>query len=346
MIFQEQAGVLLETRPQIKKDVTRPFYTGIVNIKDQKQYETACQKMRYFTIDGKQCRALQFDRNLLGNNREKLSQNNVFIRNIPKNLSHQNLEDMFSQYGKVKSLKVSLNQDHTSRGYGFICFDNEDAAGQAVENTQNDDQIVAMVFQPKDRRELRKLVNNVYFKNVPSDMKVDEVRKLFEPFGEIKSLVLMKNEIGQYGFVCFDDPKNISKEYGPECANKAIEALNEKEISENNKLFLRPALKKADREMIKKKEFLRYQNSKKRNNLYIRNFPQHWGDAQLHDLFSQYGEIENIRMEKTKFGQCFAFICYKEPDQASNAKQNLNGQNFEDKVMVINHYEIKELRQV
>lgn len=53
MIFQEQAGVLLESRPQIKKDVTRPFYTGIVNIKDQKQYETACQKMRYFTIDGK-----------------------------------------------------------------------------------------------------------------------------------------------------------------------------------------------------------------------------------------------------------------------------------------------------
>lgn len=80
-------------------------------------------------------------------------------------------------------------------------------------------------------------------------MTVDEVRKLFEPFGEIKSIVMMKNEIGQYGFVCYDDPKNISKEYGPECANKAIEALNDKEVSENNKLFLRPALKKADRDM-------------------------------------------------------------------------------------------------
>jgi len=34
MVFKEQAGVILESRPQIRKDVTRPFYSGIVNIKD------------------------------------------------------------------------------------------------------------------------------------------------------------------------------------------------------------------------------------------------------------------------------------------------------------------------
>lgn len=110
-------------------------------------------------------------------------------------------------------------------------------------------------------------------------MTAEEVTEMFKPFGEIKSLVLMKNEIGQFGFVCYEDPQLINKEYGPECANKAIEALNDKEVSKNVRLFLRPALKKADREQMKKRDFLRYQNSKKRNNLYVKNFPNYWSDA-------------------------------------------------------------------
>lgn len=79
-------------------------------------------------------------------------------------------------------------------------------------------------------------------------MSKEEVEAMFQPFGNIKSTVLFKNEIGQFGFVCFDDPEQISKEYGPECASKAIEALNDTEVSKDTKLFLRPALKKADRE--------------------------------------------------------------------------------------------------
>mgnify|MGYP001125545055 CR=1 FL=1 len=72
---------------------------------------------------------------------------------------------------------------------------------------------------------MRKLVNNIYVKNLPLEMSEVQVKAIFEPFGNIKSLVLMKNDIGQFCFVCYDDPKGVSKEYGPECANKAIESL-------------------------------------------------------------------------------------------------------------------------
>jgi len=44
---------------------------------------------------------------------------------------------------------------------------------------------------------------------------------MFEPFGNIKSCVLKSNNIGKFGFVCYDDP--VNKEYGPECAQKAID---------------------------------------------------------------------------------------------------------------------------
>lgn len=174
---------------------------------------------------------------------------------------------------------------------------------------------------------------------------------MFKPFGTIKSLLLNKNEISQFGFVCYDDPNNKSKEYGPECAKKAIEALNNKVMGtgadgKEMKLYIRPAMKKNERTVEKIKETIRYKTSKKRCNLYVKNFPVTWSEDDLRDLFKQYGEIENIRLDKGKAGNAYAFICYKQPDAAANAKNTLSNQTFEDKVLIINHYEIKELRKI
>ena len=200
------------------------------------------------------------------------------------------------------------------------------------------------MFQPKDRRELRKLVNNVYVKNIPLEFSEAQIRQMFEAHGNIKSLVIKSNDIGQFGFVCYDDPKGVSKEYGPECANKAIEALSGKDLSPTQKLYLRPALKKAERDIEKKKESLRYKASKKRCNLYVKNFPDYWSESHLKDIFGQYGEIENLRMERSKLGKVYCLVCFKSPDSAANAKQALNHQLYENMLLIINYYEIKELR--
>ena len=110
--------------------------------------------MRYFEIDGKMCRALKFDKQLLGSNKEKLLNHNVFVRSIDKNMTHKDLQEKFEKIGKIKSLKISLNPDHTSRGYGFICFQDEDSASKAVALSAADDTTVAIKFEPKDRRSL------------------------------------------------------------------------------------------------------------------------------------------------------------------------------------------------
>jgi len=52
---------------------------------------------------------------------------------------------------------------------------------------------------------------------------------MFSDHGNIKSLVLMKNNIGQFGFVCYEGEE---RNYGPTCAFKAIEALNEKDLGD------------------------------------------------------------------------------------------------------------------
>ena len=172
--FKEMADVILDSKPQIRKDITRPFYSAIVCIKDPEAFAKSCEAMKYFKIGGKQCRGLQFDRLLLGGeNRSKMMSNNVFISKIPKDLEHSDLQMKFEKIGKIKSLKISLNPDHSSRGYGFICFHDEIAASKAVEVCENDGSTVAIKFEPKDKRQYRKLVNNIYVKNIPLDYSND-----------------------------------------------------------------------------------------------------------------------------------------------------------------------------
>ena len=58
------------------------------------------------------------------------------------------------------------------------------------------DKIQVKPLLPKTTRQMRKLINNVYVKNIPKDWTVEKVHDLFKPFGNIKSLVLQDNEFG------------------------------------------------------------------------------------------------------------------------------------------------------
>jgi len=86
------------------------------------------------------------------------------------------------------------------------------------------------------------------------------------------------------------------------------------------KLVVKHALKKRDREQEKLRETIRYKASKRRCNLYVKNFPNQWKEQDLTNLFKPYGEIEKIRVDTSPNGNAFAFVCFKEPNDAANAK--------------------------
>lgn len=133
-LLKDRSGIDLARKPQVKRDPNRPFYTAIMSIPDPEQFKEACKALRYFEMAGKPCRALPFDNELTGANIPSLSDNNIFVHKIPKEMSAQQLEDEFSKYGEIKSLKISLNEDHKSRGYGFVCFQESLSAKKALEN--------------------------------------------------------------------------------------------------------------------------------------------------------------------------------------------------------------------
>ncbi len=195
---------------------------------------------------------------------------------------------------------------------------------------------------------MRKIFNNIYVKNFPLEWNDDKLKEVFGAFGEIKSLFRMEKEVegkkSPFAFICYD--KQDDKEYGPKCALAAVQEMNSKVIDEEHILYVREALKKSDREIEKRKDQMRFKQSKKRCNLYVKNFPANTTEEQLKEFFQQIGEIESVKIFSKDGEALYAFVCYKNPEHAAQAKSRLNQQTFNGKMLYINHYEIKELRKI
>ena len=69
---------------------------------------------------------------------------------------------------------------------------------------------------------------------------------------------------------------------------------------------------------------LRYKQSKKRCNLYVKNIPASFTNQELEDLFKQHGEIESVKVLPNEKEALYGFVCFKSPESALKAKEHLH----------------------
>jgi RNA recognition motif-containing protein len=289
MIIKEKTGGhVLEVRPQIRRDLNKPFCTAIVSISDNDAFQKACKEMKYFQYEGCWCRALPFDNLLQGSNQQKLIDHNVFIAKIPKDDEHnaQWLDNYCSKFGDIKSIKISLGSDHTSRGYGFVCFQEPASATSCLEVQGGKSEICAVKYQPKNIRDFKRVFNNIYAKNLPDDFDEAKTRELFSKYGTIGMLKFGSNEYGKFAMIAYFSPDNKDdREAGPKAAAAAVEDLNNKEFNGGKKMYVHQFLKKSEREQEIRREAMKYKNSKKKCNLFVKNIPPNCGEKEIRDLF-------------------------------------------------------------
>jgi polyadenylate-binding protein len=204
-------------------------------------------------------------------------------------------------------------------------------------------------YQPRDKREFRRVYNNIYVKNLPEDYDETKTRELFSKFGPIGMFKFGSNEFGKFAMIAYFNPDNKDDhETGPKAAAAAVDELNNKELpGSKGPLHVCKFLKKTERIEEIKRDAMKYKNSKKRCNLFVKNIPDKCTDKDIKDLFGRFGEIESVRLfPKSEGKNPYCFVCFQRPDHASKAKDELNNYEFMGRTLTINYYEIKEQRRL
>ena len=72
---------------------------------------------------------------------------NLYVGNLPWSSTEEELENHFSQYGTVKSVRI-ITEGHSgrSKGFGFVEMDNTDSGNAAIEALNGKD------YQGRDLR--------------------------------------------------------------------------------------------------------------------------------------------------------------------------------------------------
>jgi len=96
-----------------------------------------------------------------------------------------------------------------------------------------------------------------------------------------------------------------------------------------------------------RREQQRFKNSKKKCNLFVKNFPPEFNEENLAQHFQEFGEIESVKILPTHDNQpsCRAFICFKQPDSAAIARAKLHGSTVHGKQLYVTNYELPEIRR-
>lgn len=222
------------------------------------------------------------------------------VKNLDKSVDNKTLHETFSGCGSIVSCKVATDHLGQSRGYGFVQFESEESAKNAIEKLNgkvlNDKQIFVGPFLRKEERESaadKMKFTNVYVKNLSETATDDELKTTFGQYGSISSAVVMRDGDGKsrcFGFVNFENPED---------AARAVEALNGKKF-DDKEWYVGKAQKKSERELELSR---RYEQGSRETgnkfdglNLYVKNLDETVTDDKLRELFAEFGTITSCKV--------------------------------------------------
>lgn len=261
--------------------------------------------------------------------------NNIIVKRLPSAIDVPGLKDIFSKFGRITSLRLAMDESSgSSRGYAYIAFEKEDAAVQAVNETNNlevDGKPIAVErFRPQHREEVQKQFTNLYVKNLMAGVTDDAFAAVFAPYGEIASAkVRIDNTSGApmgFGYVAFASHDD---------AARAVDDLNDKPspiAKEGENISVRRFQSRAerarDRDRLRRERQMLYS---KYPNLYVKNFDEHVSNERLKELFDRVGPTVSVRVMEhpsTKVSRCFGFVSMRDQQGAMKAISELSGSTF------------------
>lgn len=275
---------------------------------------------------------------------------NIFIKNLDKSIDHKALYDTFSDFGNILSCKVALDEKGASKGYGFVHYETQKMADDAIQKVNGcvigSSNLVVFVgpFISKKERQQQNAANytNVYVKDLNPNASYAEVDALFSKYGKITSGVIMKNENGisrGFGFFNFETHEQ---------AKATVEALNNFEF-QGKRIYVARAQKKSERRQELQQTYRSYlmDHMRKGTNLYVKNLDDDVTDVMLQEEFKKFGQITSCVVMKDEKGvsRGFGFVCFGTPEEANKASNELNNKQIWSKPLYVSFAQRREERR-
>jgi len=234
---------------------------GFVHFETEEAARNSMDKVNGMLLNGKKVFVGKFMNRrermgVLGDKAKKFT--NVYVKNFGDGLTADKFSTLFEAYGPIISAKVMFDEGGKSRGFGFVSFEDHEAAQRAVEELNGKEvegrdiyvgraqKKAERLSELKDRFERQKMERisryqgiNLYVKNLDDGIDDEKLRTEFSQFGNITSAKVM-TENGRskgFGFVCFSSPEE---------ATKAVTEMNGR-ILMTKPLYVALAQRKEDR---------------------------------------------------------------------------------------------------
>ncbi|KAG5251242.1 polyadenylate-binding protein [Salix suchowensis] len=342
-----QVGQVVSVRVCRDLSTRRSLGYGYVNYSNPQDAARALDVLNFTPLNSKPIRVMYSHRDP---SIRKSGMANIFIKNLDKTIDHKALHDTFSSFGNILSCKVATDASGQSKGYGFVQFDNEEAAQNAIDKLNgmliNDKQVYVGHFLRKQERDsaLGNIkFNNVYVKNLAESTTDEDLKNIFGEHGTITSAVVMRDADGKskcFGFVNFENVDD---------AAKAVEALNGNKF-DDKEWYVGKAQKKSEREFEMKGRFEQSMESVDKYqalNLYIKNLDDSINDEKLKELFSDFGTITSCKVMRDPSGisRGSGFVAFSTPEEASRALAEMNGKLVVSKPLYVAPAQRKEERR-
>ena len=277
---------------------------------------------------------------------------NIFVKNLHEDVKSKDLNEFFSTFGKIFSCKASYNKAGKCKGYGYVQYESKEDADKVLKEangkTFKGTTIEVCLFKPRDTRMSSiNSYNNLFVKCIPKKFTNEDLKKLFEPYGEIISAVVMKEtaeskENKGFGFVCF---KNIENTKGAEEKMKKFEI-------EGQILFVTKAITKEEHKKQLREERLK---TFKDCNLYVKELPDDVNDEKLKKAFIEFGNVISTRVMLEKKidpttgkleykSRNFGFVCFSNKEEAKKAISSIPSKEIFGRILYVNIAEKKEER--
>lgn len=354
MLFEKfsSAGPVLSIRVCRDAITRRSLGYAYVNFQQPADAERALDTMNFDVLYCKPIRIMWSQRDP---SMRRSGTGNIFIKNLDKTIDNKAIYDTFSTFGNILSCKVAHDDETSSKGYGFVHFETEEAAQKAIEKVNGmllqGKKVFVGKFQPRASRlrelgETARRFTNVFVKNFGEELDDSKLEEIFGKFGKITSCVTMTDSEGKskgFGFVAFENPED---------AEKAVNEMNEFELPDcEKKLMVCRAQKKSERQAELKRKYEQQKAERMQRyqgvNLYVKNLDDTVTDEMLRIEFEGYGTITSAKVMTDENGRSkgFGFVCFSAPDEATKAVTEMNGKLIVNKPLYVALAQRKEDRK-